>query len=64
MERLLFKILIVDDTPQNIDVLHQMLTHRNYSVAGVPSGKVALEIASEFKPDLILLDVMMPEMDG
>ena len=64
MERLLFKILIVDDTPHNIDVLHQMLTHRNYSVAGVPSGKVALEIIPEFKPDLILLDVMMPEMDG
>lgn len=64
MERLVFKVLIVDDTPHNIDVLHQMLTHRNYSVAGVPSGKVALEVIPEFKPDLILLDVMMPEMDG
>ena len=58
------KVLIVDDTPQNIDILHRMLSHKNYSVSGVPSGKVALQVVKKFKPDVILLDVMMPEMDG
>ncbi len=58
------KVLIVDDIPENIDILHQILTAKNYSVAGVPSGKLALEVVKRFWPDVILLDVMMPEMDG
>lgn len=58
------KILIVDDKPVNIGLLHQILSHKNYSISGVPSGVLALKIAREFHPDVILLDVMMPEMDG
>ncbi|WP_196139687.1 diguanylate cyclase [Aliikangiella sp. G2MR2-5] len=58
------KVLVVDDITQNIDLLHQILAHKNYSVSGVPSGKLALKIAKNFKPDIILLDVMMPDMDG
>lgn len=55
-------ILIVDDTSSNIDVLASILT--DYKVLVAKSGLAAMRIAKEQKPDLILLDVMMPEKDG
>jgi DNA-binding NtrC family response regulator len=58
------RILIVDDTPANLDVLCQILEGAQYEVQAVPSGSIALRVAAETRPDLILLDVMMPEMDG
>lgn len=58
------EILIVDDTPANLDLLYRILTNEGYKVAAAPSGLVALSIAPQIKPDLILLDVMMPELDG
>ena len=57
-------ILIVDDAPANLQVLSGMLKERGYKVRPVPSGKLALQAARKLPPDLILLDVMMPEMDG
>ena len=58
------RILVVDDTPANIKVLHNLL-REDYSLSVATSGKEALEIAfSDDRPDLVLLDVMMPEMDG
>jgi ammonium transporter, Amt family len=58
------RILIVDDTPANIDVLGTMLMDY-YDIQVALDGKTALKIAgSDEPPDLILLDVMMPEMDG
>ncbi len=59
----LYSILIVDDTKENIDVLAGLLKD-NYNLKFALSGKMALSIAEKFKPDLILLDIMMPEMDG
>jgi putative two-component system response regulator len=57
-------ILVVDDTPENIDVLFGVLSP-NYKVKAAPNGLKALKIAQgEKPPDLILLDIMMPEMDG
>jgi len=57
-------ILIVDDTPENLSVLGELL-QRSYRVRAANSGRRALQIAqSAPTPDLILLDVMMPEMDG
>jgi len=57
-------ILVVDDTPENIDVLFGVLSE-DYKVKAAPNGEKALKIAqSEKPPDLILLDIMMPEMDG
>lgn len=57
-------ILIVDDTPQNLSILGELL-QPIYRVRAVKSGERALSIArSELPPDLILLDVMMPDMDG
>ncbi|MEO5365926.1 MAG: two-component system response regulator [Magnetococcus sp. WYHC-3] len=57
-------ILIVDDTPENLDVLGGVLA-RQYKVKAALNGPRALKIArSDPRPDMILLDVMMPEMDG
>jgi len=58
------KLLLVDDTPDSIKVLMEALDHLNYDIFVATSGKMALEVASSQKPDLILLDVLMPEMDG
>jgi signal transduction histidine kinase len=57
-------ILIVDDIPANLQVLGAILKHEGYKVRPVPSGVLALQVAEKEKPDLILLDIMMPEMDG
>lgn len=58
------KILIVDDTPTNIEVLSTMLHYNNYDVLAALDGYQAIDSAKEFQPDLILLDVMMPNMNG
>jgi signal transduction histidine kinase len=57
-------ILIVDDQPDNLYVLERLLKGRGYDVLRAESGAETLRIAAEQHPDLILLDVMMPEMDG
>jgi sigma-B regulation protein RsbU (phosphoserine phosphatase) len=57
-------ILIVDDTPANLHLLSEMLTQRGYRVRAVTSGSRALASAQLSRPDLILLDIKMPEMNG
>lgn len=57
-------ILVVDDTPANLQLLSGMLKEGGYRVRLVPSGKLALTSAANRRPDLILLDINMPEMDG
>jgi DNA-binding response OmpR family regulator len=57
-------ILVVDDTAANLQVLAGMLRDRGYKVRPVPGGKLALQAAQRDPPDLILLDTMMPEMNG
>ena len=58
------RILIVDDTPQNLDVLGKTLRPYGYNLAIAQSGEQAIKTAQHFDPDLILLDVMMPGIDG
>lgn len=58
------RILVVDDTPQNIRLLEAILAPRGYSIRGVESGQEALSLLEEAQPDLVLLDVVMPGMDG
>jgi len=58
------RILIVDDTPANLLLLVRMLTQRGYRPQTVLSGRLALEAARAEPPDLILLDINMPEMNG
>lgn len=57
-------ILMVDDTPENLQLLSGMLKGRGYNVRAAISGEVALQAVRNDPPDLILLDIMMPEMDG
>jgi signal transduction histidine kinase len=57
-------ILVVDDTPANLHLLVNMLRRRGYSVRPVPSGALALEVAGYEVPDIVLLDVTMPGMNG
>jgi PAS domain S-box-containing protein len=57
-------ILIVDDIPDTVELLKDWLESHNYKTMGVTSSILALDMAAEQKPDLILLDVMMPKMDG
>ena len=58
------KILAVDDVPANLDVLCQALEAAGYQVIVAASGEEALDLAGRFVPDLILLDVVMPGLDG
>lgn len=57
------KILIVDDVPSNVQILHQILKE-NYKVLFATSGLKAIELAAQQNPDIILLDVKMPDIDG
>jgi len=57
-------ILVVDDTPDSLRLLVSILSEQGYKVRAAPSGKLALSAAQKLPPDLILLDVKMPEMDG
>ena len=57
-------ILVVDDTPANLQVLAGMLKDRGYKVRPVPSGKLALQAAKYNPPELVLLDINMPDMNG
>jgi two-component system alkaline phosphatase synthesis response regulator PhoP len=58
------RILVVDDDPDILEFLSYNLKKEGYEVREAPNGKIALQLAPAFHPDLILLDVMMPEMDG
>lgn len=57
-------VLVVDDTPANLLLLTGMLKERGYKVRPVPSGKLAIRAVQKVKPDLILLDINMPDMNG
>lgn len=57
-------ILIVDDTPANLRLLSVMLSKQGYQVRKAINGQMALTAVQALKPDLILLDIMMPELDG
>ncbi|OQW93852.1 MAG: hybrid sensor histidine kinase/response regulator, partial [Beggiatoa sp. IS2] len=58
------KILIVDDMPENVSVLFEFLTKQNFNVFVAENGKRALQVVKMAQVQLILLDILMPEMDG
>lgn len=64
MDQYVPNILLVDDTPANLQLLRGMLRQQGYKLRPAPSGKLALRAARTLPPDLILLDIRMPEMDG
>ena len=57
-------IMVVDDQPANLKLLEELLTQQGHAVRSFPRGRLALEAASRNLPDLVLLDINMPEMDG
>jgi CheY-like chemotaxis protein len=57
-------IIVVDDQPANLKLLEDLLTQEGHAVRSFPRGRLALDAASRNLPDLILLDINMPEMDG
>src|SRR6516162_3701997 len=58
------RILVVDDVPDNVDILQMRLASQGYEVVTAGDGLEALEKTRELLPDLVLLDIMMPKMDG
>lgn len=58
------KILVVDDTPMNVRLLADRLAARGYQIETADSGAQALELVERWQPDIVLLDVIMPEMNG
>ncbi len=58
------RVLIVDDTPRNIQVLGTILKDQGYQINVAQNGLQALDVVTKVTPDIILLDVMMPELDG
>lgn len=59
-----YTILIIDDSPDNLNLLSRILSKEQYKVYLAPSGQLALKFIEANLPDLILLDIMMPQMDG
>ncbi|MCK5682278.1 response regulator [bacterium] len=57
-------ILVVDNQPANLKVLFSLFKQQDFTVRIAESGELALKILTNFQPDIILLDVMMPGMDG
>ncbi|MFL7808702.1 MAG: response regulator transcription factor [Anaerolineae bacterium] len=57
-------ILCIEDEPQMIDLIRLILEHEGYKVIGANGGREGLDQMRRERPDLILLDLMMPEMDG
>lgn len=58
------RVLVVDDEPDILELLQYNLVKEGYEVKTAPDGKKALEIAKDFVPNLILMDIMMPVIDG
>ena len=58
------RILVVDDVPENVRLLQAVLQAHGYDVVSATDGRAALELAGSAKPDLVLLDVLMPQPDG
>ena len=59
-----YKVLAVDDDPDILELLQYNLKKEGYDVKTAPDGKKGVELAKTFLPDLILLDIMMPQQDG
>ena len=58
------EILIVEDSPTQAEELQYILEKKGYRVSAAPNGKKALEVLAGRRPDVVISDVLMPEMDG
>ncbi len=64
MEQTLKRILCIEDEPEMIDLIRLILGRKGFEVQGAPGGVEGIKLVRETKPDLVLLDLMMPDMDG
>ena len=60
----LIRVLLVDNEPDFLETISFWLTTKGYHVSQAPDGETAVRLVAEWKPDVIFLDVLMPEMDG
>ena len=58
------RLVYIEDEPEMIDLVHLILGRRGYSIIGANGGREGLELVRKELPDLVLLDLMMPDMDG
>jgi len=58
------RVLVVDDEPSLTDLLKMALRYEGWEIRTAGSGRKALEVAREFKPDAVVLDIMLPDLDG
>lgn len=58
------KILVVEDNPDNREILTAVLRHKGYAVLEAPDAETALELVRDVSPDLVLMDISLPRMDG
>jgi len=58
------RLVYIEDEPEMIDLVHLILGRRGYSIIGANGGREGLELVRKEMPDLVLLDLMMPDMDG
>ena len=58
------KVLHIDDKPEMIDMIRIILGKAGYEVAGATNGRSGLQVLETFMPDVVLLDLMMPDIDG
>jgi CheY-like chemotaxis protein len=58
------RVLVVDDDPQIVDMVSQLLEDSQYAVESAPDGQIALKLIEQQQPDAILLDLLMPRLDG
>lgn len=59
-----YRVVCVEDEPEMIDLVELILVPRNFEVVGAVGGREGLEAIRRLKPDLVLLDLMMPDVDG
>lgn len=58
------RILVVEDNPDNREIMSAVLRHRGYEVVMAEDGEKALELVGDQRPDLVLMDISLPRMDG
>ena len=58
------KIVVIDDDPDMVETLRLTLEHASYDVVGVLNGREGIDAVAQHEPDLVILDLIMPEMDG
>ncbi|HNN14798.1 MAG TPA: response regulator, partial [Anaerolineales bacterium] len=58
------KILCIEDEPEMVDLIRLILIRKGFEVFGAPGGLEGIRLVREMHPDLVLLDLMMPDMDG